>query len=103
MVQIKPFQGGEFNQVQTTDYVPELQRGYEKYNRSVDRAEGFARQNDDRLIKMAGQSWEALAELSGSLQKFVGEKVKDFQGNLEAHSKKVTKKTRFARTFGYIF
>ena len=79
MVQIKPFQGGEFNQVQTTDYVPELQRGYEKYNRSVDRAEGFARQNDDRLIKMAGQSWEALAELSGSLQKFVGEKVKEKQ------------------------
>ena len=79
MVQIKPFQGGEFNQVQTTDYVPELQRGYEKYNRSVDRAEGFARQNDDRLIKMAGQSWEALAELSGSLQKFVGQKVKEKQ------------------------
>ena len=79
MVQIKPFQGGEFNQVQTTDYVPELQRGYEKYNRSVDRAEGFARQNDERLIKMAGQSWEALAELSGSLQKFVGQKVKEKQ------------------------
>ena len=67
MVQIKPFQGGEFNQVQTTDYVPELQRGYEKYNRSVDRAEGFARQNDERLIKMAGQSWEALAELLSKL------------------------------------
>ena len=79
MVQIKPFQGGEFNQLQTTDYVPELQRGYEKFNRSVDRAEGLARENDQRRIKMAGQSWEALAELSGGLQKYIGAKIEEKQ------------------------